>query len=252
MAFIEAKNYIHRDLRAANILVSDTLCCKIADFGLARLIEDNEYTAREGEPSPGGVTKLGDMGTRTSLDAWGAAAGMFSPFPISVPAAGGGCGAQGGSATKASCPPEPGWGLSHRIKPSAMIPAQPGLFIPSPPAAFQERNSPLNGRHPRPSTTGRSPSSRTCGPSASCSPRSSPTAGSRIQVRILGQLRGWHAHECVHAVLHARLCQPGSLPCARHAVGTTGTVPKATWRGWVGVGGDPPPGGVFWGGGGCL
>lgn len=48
MAFIEAKNYIHRDLRAANILVSDTLCCKIADFGLARLIEDNEYTAREG------------------------------------------------------------------------------------------------------------------------------------------------------------------------------------------------------------
>lgn len=51
MAFIEAKNYIHRDLRAANILVSEALCCKIADFGLARLIEDNEYTAREGASS---------------------------------------------------------------------------------------------------------------------------------------------------------------------------------------------------------
>lgn len=50
MAFIEEQNYIHRDLRAANILVSDTLSCKIADFGLARLIEDNEYTAREGRP----------------------------------------------------------------------------------------------------------------------------------------------------------------------------------------------------------
>lgn len=48
MAFIERKNYIHRDLRAANILVSQELICKIADFGLARLIEDNEYTAREG------------------------------------------------------------------------------------------------------------------------------------------------------------------------------------------------------------
>ncbi|XP_016813775.1 tyrosine-protein kinase Lck isoform X3 [Pan troglodytes] len=52
MAFIEERNYIHRDLRAANILVSDTLSCKIADFGLARLIEDNEYTAREGAKFP--------------------------------------------------------------------------------------------------------------------------------------------------------------------------------------------------------
>lgn len=49
MAYIEQKNYIHRDLRAANILVSDELICKIADFGLARLIENNEYTAREGK-----------------------------------------------------------------------------------------------------------------------------------------------------------------------------------------------------------
>uniref|UniRef100_A0A8C7C4H4 Tyrosine-protein kinase n=1 Tax=Neovison vison TaxID=452646 RepID=A0A8C7C4H4_NEOVI len=52
MAFIEERNYIHRDLRAANILVSDTLSCKIADFGLARLIVDNEYTAREGAKFP--------------------------------------------------------------------------------------------------------------------------------------------------------------------------------------------------------
>ncbi|KAL2306558.1 hypothetical protein Nmel_004487, partial [Mimus melanotis] len=48
MAYIERMNYIHRDLRSANILVGNGLICKIADFGLARLIEDNEYTARQG------------------------------------------------------------------------------------------------------------------------------------------------------------------------------------------------------------
>ncbi|KAJ6654293.1 hypothetical protein lerEdw1_007215 [Lerista edwardsae] len=52
MAFLEKKNYIHRDLRAANVLVSESLCCKIADFGLARLIEDDEYTAQEGAKFP--------------------------------------------------------------------------------------------------------------------------------------------------------------------------------------------------------
>ncbi|XP_028252832.1 tyrosine-protein kinase Blk [Parambassis ranga] len=51
MAYIERKNYIHRDLRAANILVNEMLHCKIADFGLARIIE-TEYTAQEGAKFP--------------------------------------------------------------------------------------------------------------------------------------------------------------------------------------------------------
>ncbi|XP_007487171.1 tyrosine-protein kinase Lyn isoform X1 [Monodelphis domestica] len=52
MAFLERKNYIHRDLRAANVLVSESLICKIADFGLARIIRDDEYKAREGAKFP--------------------------------------------------------------------------------------------------------------------------------------------------------------------------------------------------------
>ncbi|XP_020494544.2 tyrosine-protein kinase Blk [Labrus bergylta] len=51
MAYIERNNYIHRDLRAANILVNETLHCKIADFGLARIIE-TEYIAQEGAKFP--------------------------------------------------------------------------------------------------------------------------------------------------------------------------------------------------------
>lgn len=53
MAYVERMNYVHRDLRAANILVGDNLVCKVADFGLARLIEDNEYTARQGKVTRG-------------------------------------------------------------------------------------------------------------------------------------------------------------------------------------------------------
>ncbi|XP_013889474.1 proto-oncogene tyrosine-protein kinase Src isoform X2 [Austrofundulus limnaeus] len=52
MAYVERMNYVHRDLRAANILVGENLICKVADFGLARLIEDNEYTARQGAKFP--------------------------------------------------------------------------------------------------------------------------------------------------------------------------------------------------------
>lgn len=58
MAYIERMNYIHRDLRSANILVGDGLVCKIADFGLARLIEDNEYTARQGMSASESCTSI--------------------------------------------------------------------------------------------------------------------------------------------------------------------------------------------------
>lgn len=52
MAYIERMNYIHRDVRAANILVGKNQVCKVADFGLARLIEDDEYNAHQGAKFP--------------------------------------------------------------------------------------------------------------------------------------------------------------------------------------------------------
>lgn len=52
MAYLEKMNYIHRDLAARNILVAESNVCKVADFGLARLIEDDEYNPHQGAKFP--------------------------------------------------------------------------------------------------------------------------------------------------------------------------------------------------------
>ena len=45
MAYLEKQCYIHRDLAARNILVGECLICKVADFGLVRVIDEDDYKA---------------------------------------------------------------------------------------------------------------------------------------------------------------------------------------------------------------
>ena len=52
MAYLELQNYIHRDLAARNILVGEHLICKVADFGLARVIDEDIYEAHTGAKFP--------------------------------------------------------------------------------------------------------------------------------------------------------------------------------------------------------
>ena len=48
MCYLEEHSYIHRDLAARNILVGEGNVCKVADFGLARVIKEDIYIPREG------------------------------------------------------------------------------------------------------------------------------------------------------------------------------------------------------------
>ncbi|KAE8574377.1 hypothetical protein XENTR_v10003405 [Xenopus tropicalis] len=44
MVFLEKEHVVHRDLAARNVLVGEKLVCKVADFGLARILKDDLYS----------------------------------------------------------------------------------------------------------------------------------------------------------------------------------------------------------------
>ncbi|XP_063815291.1 tyrosine-protein kinase Srms [Pseudophryne corroboree] len=52
MEYLEKKHVVHRDLATRNVLVGENLICKIADFGLARLLKDDLYSPEHNQQIP--------------------------------------------------------------------------------------------------------------------------------------------------------------------------------------------------------
>ena len=49
MSYLHSRRCIHRDLAARNVLVDKNLVAKIADFGLARNVNTNDYYRKCGD-----------------------------------------------------------------------------------------------------------------------------------------------------------------------------------------------------------
>ena len=64
MKYLSDMSYVHRDLAARNILVNSKLVCKVSDFGLSRVLEDDPeatYTTSVSQEKGASYLRVGGL-----------------------------------------------------------------------------------------------------------------------------------------------------------------------------------------------